>query len=80
MSRRKKTRLNDYCQNHDVSSSDFEKAAQSHANAFWIWLIIAIIAAFFIKWFALIPGVIAIFTAIKSAFATKYAEDLKKKE
>jgi hypothetical protein len=56
------------------SATDFKAAAQKHANATWIFLLVAGVVWYFFRWeLALIPLAIAIYTAIKSVSATRIA-------
>jgi hypothetical protein len=60
-------------------AEEFHHAAQKHANATWIYLIIAGIVWYFTSWiWALIPGALGIFTAVQSISATLIAIKLKK--
>jgi hypothetical protein len=56
----------------------FRQAAQRHANATWIYLIIAGIVWWLTAWYwALIPAALAIFTIIQSVSATAIANRLE---
>ncbi|GEM_PF-838412 len=59
-------------------SADFSKAAQKHANATWLYLIIAGFVWYFISstW-ALIPFAIGVYTALQSISASMVATRLK---
>jgi hypothetical protein len=62
-------------------AEEFRHAAQKHANATWIYLIIAGIVWYFTSWiWALIPGALGTFTAIQSISATVIVIKLEKLE
>lgn len=61
----------------NATAKDFESAAQSKANAFWFWAIVAGIIAFMWHWWAILPAVIAIFRMTQSIYATKMAGALR---
>ncbi len=61
-----------------ASASDFDAAAHSNANAFWIWAIVAGIVFYFLKWWSVIPALFAIWCAITSIGATRAASSLRK--
>lgn len=63
---------------YNVSSKEFEVAAQRNANAFWFWLIITIIIYALLNWWAIIPAFISVFCAIASVSATRRANYLQK--
>jgi uncharacterized membrane protein YgcG len=60
------------------TSTDFRHAAQKHANATWLFLLITAVVWYFssLVW-ALIPCVIAIFKAVQSVSATMVARRLE---
>ena len=63
------------------TSAHFRAAAQRHANATWVYLIIAAIVWYFTSWlWALIPGTLAVYVAIQSLSATAIAMRLEKYE
>jgi uncharacterized membrane protein YdbT with pleckstrin-like domain len=63
------------------TSAQFRAAAQRHANATWIYLIIAAIVWYFTSWlWALIPGALAVYVAVQSISATAVAVRLEKYE
>lgn len=63
---------------HTATSADFDHAAQAHANAFWLWLTIAaLVWWFFSPWWAVLPGMLSIWRAIKSVGATNAAQQLR---
>ena len=63
------------------TSAQFRAAAQKHANATWVYLIIAGIVWYFTSWpWTLIPGALAIYVAIQSISATAVAMRLEKYE
>ncbi len=63
------------------TSHQFRDAAQKHANATWIYLIIAGIVWYFSSWaWSLIPFGLAAFSAFKSISATMVAMRLEKQE
>ena len=59
----------------------FRQAAQKHANAFWIWLIVAGVVWYFTNWaWASIPLALAAYVAIQSFSATMVASRMEKHE
>jgi len=60
-----------------ATAKDFDIAAQKHANAFWFYLVLAVVIFYFFKFWAIIPGILAIYTAIQSIGATKAASSLR---
>ena len=66
---------NENMNQHTATASDFDKAAQKKATAFWFFAIVAGICAYFFGWGAIIPLLIAVFSIIQSF----HAEDLAKK-
>lgn len=59
----------------------YRHSAQKHADATWVYLIIAAVVWYFFAWYwALIPAVFAIVTAIQSMSATAVAMKLEKYE
>jgi membrane protein YdbS with pleckstrin-like domain len=63
------------------TSVQFRTAAQKHANATWVYLIIAGVVWYFTSWqWALIPGALAVYVAIQSISATAVAIRLEKYE
>ena len=60
-----------------ATARDFDAAAQKHANTFWFWLVVAAIIYYFLKWWAVIPALLAIWAAISSVGATKAASNLR---
>lgn len=61
------------------TSDQYRSAAQKHANAMWIYLLIAGAVWFFTAWYwALIPAALALFVAAQSASATAVAIRLEK--
>jgi predicted small integral membrane protein len=61
----------------NANAQDFDRAAQWNADIFWVWLVIAGIVFWFFKWWAVIPGWLAIWSAIKSLGATSAAGKLR---
>ena len=61
-----------------ATAKDFERAAQKHANSFWVWAVITGIVSYFGGMFGFIPGVIAVFCIIQSVGATSAAMALRK--
>lgn len=63
------------------TSAQFRAAAQRHANATWIYLIIGAIVWYFASWlWALIPFAFAAYVALQSVSATAVAMRLEKYE
>jgi len=63
------------------TSAQFRAAAQRHANATWIYLIIGAIVWYFTSWlWALIPFAFAAYVAFQSVSATAVAIRLAKYE
>ena len=59
----------------------YRHAADQHAKAFWLFLILAGMVWFFTAWYwALIPASLAVFVAIQSASAKAIAARLDKYE
>lgn len=61
----------------NATSADFERSAQEHANAFWVWAIITGIVALAAVPFAVIPGVLAFVTVLQYFSATTSASQLR---
>jgi uncharacterized protein YqhQ len=63
------------------TSAQYRQAAQKHANATWIYLLIAGAVLIFTSWvFALIPVALAVFVMCQSFSATKIAKKLEEFE
>lgn len=63
------------------TAAEFNVAAQKHANATWAYLIAAGVVWYFAGFgWALIPGVLGIFTAIQSISSTMIATRLENYE
>ena len=61
------------------SSQEFRRAAQKHANATWVLLIIAAAVWYFAGlWWAVIPAVVGAFTAFQSVSSTMVQSRLEK--
>ncbi len=60
-----------------ATAKDFDAAAQKHANASWVYLLISIAVGYFWKWWALIPAALWLFEVIQSIAATKQASNLR---
>jgi hypothetical protein len=61
------------------TSQQFRAAAQKHANATWVYLIVAGVVWYFSNWaWSLIPFGLAAFTAFQSISATMVAIRLEK--
>ncbi len=60
-----------------ATADDFDKAAQQHANATWVWVIVTALVVWIGGWFALIPGFLAILSITKSVTATSCATKLR---
>ena len=62
-------------------STLYRHAAQKHANATWVYLMIAVLVWHFANlWWALIPFALGVFTALQSVSATFVAQRLEKHE
>lgn len=61
----------------NATAADFDKAAQRHANASWVLLIISGVAYYFAGWWAAIPGGLTILTIIQSISSTRCAQQLR---
>mgnify|MGYP001769269125 FL=1 len=60
------------------TASEFTKASQNHANATWVFLIIAGIVWYFFGWrWALIPIALGLITVLQSISSTMIAQRLK---
>ena len=63
------------------TSAEFYAAAQKHANATWIWVIVGGVVWYFAGWgWALLPFAVAIFTMFQSFSATAIANNMRKYE
>jgi hypothetical protein len=63
------------------ASSQFHLAAQKHANATWVYIIIGAIVWWVVSWvWALVPFAIGAFVAFQSVSATMIASRLEKFE
>jgi hypothetical protein len=63
------------------TSAQFRTVAQKHANATWVYLLIAGAVWYFTSWpWALIPVALAIYVAMQSIIATAIAVRLEKYE
>lgn len=63
------------------TSALYRQAAQKHANATWVYLIISGLVWYFADiWWALIPIAIGVFTAVQSVSSTFVAQRLEKHE
>ena len=60
-----------------ATAKDFDKAAQRHANATWLWGIVAAVVFYFYQWYALIPAAYAVFKIIQSVSSTNNATKLR---
>ena len=60
-----------------ATAADFDAAAQSKANACWLWAIAAAVVGFFVGWIALIPAGMALLSIIQSKSATSMAGKLR---
>lgn len=63
---------------NNATAEQFERAAQRHANAFWIWLVIAL-GLWWVSsaWWAAIPGFFAILKVFMSVDSTRAAGKLR---
>ena len=60
-----------------ATAADFDRAAQTHANATWFWGIVTAVVVYFFHWWAIIPGVLALLSIVKSVSSTKCADALR---
>lgn len=60
-----------------ATASDFDKVAQSQANSFWFWAIVAGVVGYFWHWWAIIPGLLAVLKIANSVMATRCATQLR---
>lgn len=61
-----------------ATASDFDKAAQRHAHAFWLLLVAAGIVWLLVSWvWAVFPGAVAVLCAAQSVSATKAAHAIR---
>jgi hypothetical protein len=65
-------------QARNATAGDFERVAQSHANAFWWRAIATGIVFYFFGAYAWIPGGLAVLSVIQSIGASSAAMSLKK--
>jgi hypothetical protein len=56
-----------------ATAADFDRAAQIHANSSWFWGIVTAVVVYFFYWWAIIPGVLALLSIVKSVSSTKCA-------
>jgi len=63
---------------YTATSKDFDKSAQSKANQFWFFSVLAALIGYYLHWWAVIPGAIALLSMIQSCHATKLADQLRK--
>lgn len=61
-----------------ATAADFDVAAQKHANAFWIYLIVAGFIYYLFKWWFVIPAAFAVYAGISSISSTKAASNIRK--
>ena len=61
-----------------ATAVDFDASAQRWANQFWSWLFVTFLVAYFGGWFALIPGIFAVLSAVKSIGSTMAGTQLRK--
>ena len=61
-----------------ATAKDFDKAAEKHAHAFWLWLIVAGVVWYFTGlWWPVLPGLMAVWCVVNSVGATIYAKKLR---
>lgn len=61
-----------------ATAGDFDKAAERHAHAFWLFLIVTGAVWWFASWgWAIIPGALALLSAIQSVGATRAAASIR---
>jgi hypothetical protein len=60
-----------------ATARDFQIAAQSKANQFWFYAIVAAIVAYNFGGWAVIPGLLALLSMIGSLHASKAADQLR---
>lgn len=60
-----------------ATAADFDRAAQHSATRFWFWLIVAGATFYIAKWYAIVPGIFTMISALKSIFATRSAGQLR---
>jgi hypothetical protein len=61
-----------------ATAKDFERAAQYHANSFWVWGGVTGIVFYFGGKFGFIPAVVVLYSVIQSVGATMAAMALRK--
>ena len=61
----------------NATAQDFDRAAQEHANATWLWLILAGVIFYFFQWWAIIPAALGLFAIIQSISSTNQAGHLR---
>jgi len=60
-----------------ATAKDFDEAAQNHANASWIFLIISAVVVYFWSWWALIPAALWLLKVVQSISCTMQARNLR---
>ena len=66
------------CRNaQDATAVQFDSTADRHADAFWLWLIVAAIVWFFAEWWAAAPAAVATAFKISSVLAMLHARSLR---
>ncbi len=60
-----------------ATTADFDTAAQKHANAAWLWAIVAGVIYYFFGGWIVIPGMLFVWSVISSISATKQASALR---
>lgn len=61
-----------------AKASDYDRAAQNHANTFWFWLVVVGVVWYFASWqWALVPAAMGVFSIIRSVGSTRAAHQLR---
>lgn len=61
-----------------ATAADFDTAAQKQANAAWFWVIVTGITYYFFEGWAVISGMVFVWSVISSIGATKQASALRR--
>jgi len=57
----------------NATADDFRRAAQQHANAFWFFAVVAGLVCYFAGMWAIIPGLLALWSIVNSVGASREA-------
>jgi len=60
-----------------ATAMDFDRAAQSKANAFWGYAALTAACGYWFKWWAILPAILAVLSVVQSISATRFAHQLR---